>query len=118
MGDILPCGVESGARRKSTTMRQLSACFTFRLLLVGLFFATPGIAQNPPAPLRVAIVGLEHGHVEGFLGQLPQHHDVELVGIADEHSELIAKYAKKYSLPETLFFKSMRSEERRVGKEC
>jgi predicted dehydrogenase len=88
-------------------MRQLSACFAFRLLLVGLFFATPGIAQNPSAPLRVAIVGLEHGHVEGFLSQLPRHHDVELVGIADEHSELIAKYAKKYSLPETLFFKSM-----------
>ncbi len=76
---------------------------------MGLFVAVPGIAraQAPVAPLRVAIVGLEHGHVEGFLAQLPRHHDVELVGIADEHSELTAKYAKKYSLPETLFFKSM-----------
>ncbi len=90
-------------------MRQLSACFTCRLLLVGLLVAAPGIikAQEPHAPLRVAIVGLEHGHVEGFLAQFPQHHDVELVGIADEHSDLIAKYAKKYSLPDTLFFKSM-----------
>ncbi len=90
-------------------MRHLSACFTCRFLFMGLFVAAAGIAraQAPAAPLRVAIVGLEHGHVEGFLAQLPRHHDVELVGIADEHSELTAKYAKKYSLPETLFFKSM-----------
>ncbi len=78
-------------------------------MLMGLFVAASGVAkaQPSPAPLRVAIVGLEHGHVEGFLGQLPRHNNVELVGIADEHSDLIAKYAKKYSLPETLFFKSM-----------
>lgn len=79
------------------------------IVLMGLFVAASGVAkaQPSPAPLRVAIVGLEHGHVEGFLGQLPRHNNVELVGIADEHSDLIAKYAKKYSLPETLFFKSM-----------
>jgi predicted dehydrogenase len=45
--------------------------------------------------------------VEGFLASLPQHKDVELVGIAESDSALAAKYQKKYSLPETLFFKSM-----------
>ena len=76
---------------------------------MGLLVAAPTIiaAQTPPAPLRVAIVGLEHGHVEGFLAQFPRHPDVQLVGIADADSGLIAKYQKKYSLPETLFFKSM-----------
>jgi predicted dehydrogenase len=63
-------------------------------------------AQDQPHPLRVAIVGLEHGHVEGFLGALPSHHDVELVGIADADSSLIAKYQQKYHLDETLFYKS------------
>jgi glucose-fructose oxidoreductase len=58
-------------------------------------------------PLKVAIVGLEHGHVEGFLRSLPRHSDVQLVGIADEHPELLAKYRKEFNLPETLFFKSM-----------
>jgi predicted dehydrogenase len=85
-------------------------CFGMnRMLLMGLFIAVPGamVAQTQPAPVRVAIVGLAHGHVEGFLGALPQHHDVELVGIAESDSVLIAKYEKKYSLPETLFFKSM-----------
>jgi len=55
----------------------------------------------------VAVVGLEHGHVEGFLRSLPRHSDVQLVGIADEHPELLAKYSKEFNLPETLFFKSM-----------
>jgi predicted dehydrogenase len=59
------------------------------------------------APLRVAIVGLEHGHVEGFFGALSKHREVELVGIADADPELVAKYQKKYSLAESLFFKSM-----------
>jgi predicted dehydrogenase len=76
-------------------------------LLIGLPAATISQAQqNPAAPLRVAIVGLEHGHVEGFLSALPQHKDVELVGIADEDATLTAKYGKKYGLADTLFFKS------------
>lgn len=62
-------------------------------------------AQAPPAPLRVAIVGLSHGHVEGFLSQLKQHHEVVLVGVSEADPALVAKYRKKYSLPESLFFK-------------
>jgi predicted dehydrogenase len=77
-------------------------------LLPGLLLAAPvfSLAQSGPPKLRVAIVGLEHGHVEGFLGALPQHSDVQLVGIADSDPALFAKYQKKYSLPETLFYRS------------
>ncbi|MGB7548722.1 MAG: Gfo/Idh/MocA family oxidoreductase [Terracidiphilus sp.] len=80
-----------------------------RALGMGLLLTLPGVApaQAPPAPLRVAIVGLAHDHVEGLLGQLPRRHDVELVGIAEADPALIAKYEKKYALPGTLFFKSM-----------
>jgi predicted dehydrogenase len=52
-------------------------------------------------------VGLVHGHVEGFLSALPQHQDVELVGIADPDPALALKYEKKYSLAQSLFFTSM-----------
>jgi glucose-fructose oxidoreductase len=88
--------------------QSLNRHFTGRLLLV-LLVVLPGplLAQTQPAPLRVAVVGLEHGHVEGFLSALPKHTDVELVGIADADAALTSKYQKKYSLPETLFFKSM-----------
>jgi predicted dehydrogenase len=68
--------------------------------------ATCAFAQEQPHAVRVAIVGLAHDHVMGFLAQLPQHHEVELVGIAEADSNLIAKYQKKYDLAETLFFKS------------
>lgn len=62
-------------------------------------------AQTPASPLRVAIVGLVHDHVSGFLAQLPQHRDVELVGIAEPDPALQAKYQKKYALADSLFFK-------------
>jgi predicted dehydrogenase len=76
------------------------------MLLMGLLpLAGPLLAQPSPAPLRVAIVGLVHGHVEGFLADLPHHTDVELVGIADDDPALFAKYQKKYALPATLFYR-------------
>ena len=63
-------------------------------------------AQAQAQPLRVAIVGLEHGHVEGFLHALPQHSDVQLVGIADADSSLLDKYQQKYGLSKTILYKS------------
>ncbi len=90
--------------------------FSSKLLVAATLLASTCIltAQNQPHPLRVAIVGLEHGHVEGFLGALPSHHDVELVGIADADSSLIAKYQQKYHLDATLFYKSEASMIERV----
>jgi len=81
------------------------------MLLMGFLVALPGVAwsQAAAAPLRVGIVGLVHGHVEGFLGQLPQHHDVELVGIAEADPALVARYGKKYALPANLFYKDTAS---------
>jgi len=76
-------------------------------LFMTLLLALPCLNRAQPAPpLRVAIVGLAHGHVEGFLSALPQHKEAELVGIADSDPALFAKYQKKYSLPETLFYRS------------
>lgn len=81
---------------------------TFIAILVALIAAwmpTPAMAQPADHPLRVAIAGLVHDHVAGFLAQLPQHHDVELVGIAEPDAALQQKYAKKYNLDDKLFFK-------------
>ena len=104
--------IESGGRRKVKGMHRLQVGLSCRLrwmFAVGLFVMASlvGRAEIPSGPLRVAIVGLEHGHVEGFLSQLPKHPDVELVGIADADPTLWSKYGKKYSLADTLFYKSM-----------
>ena len=73
------------------------------VVMTALIPASP--AQEQP-PIRVAIVGLVHDHVAGFLAQLPQHHEVQLVGIAESNASLVAKYEKKNSLPHELFFPS------------
>jgi predicted dehydrogenase len=84
--------------------------FVFSVVLSAVGLATAqGVraAQSNGAPLRVAIVGLEHGHVEGFLRVLPTHREVELVGIADADPALWKKYGSMFSLSDTLFYKSM-----------
>ena len=76
-------------------------------LLMALLLCVPSVLppQAHAAPIRVAIVGLVHGHVEGFLADLPHHADIELVGIADSDPALFAKYQRKYALPATLFYR-------------
>ncbi len=98
-------GVAEMNRLRSRWMFCISRVLGCAVLLV------PGMvpAQGAGAPLRVAIVGLEHGHVEGFLGQLPQHPNVELVGIAEADPALVAKYEKKYALASGLFYKDAAS---------
>lgn len=95
-------------RGKQTFMRALSwqrlFGFMAMFLLAVLGFSIEARSQEPP--IKVAIVGLEHGHVEGFLTQLPKHADVQLVGIADADPTLWQKYGSKYSLSNTLFYKS------------
>jgi predicted dehydrogenase len=54
--------------------------------------------------IRVAVVGLVHGHVQGFLRSLPSHTNVELVGIAEPDAALRQKYAAQTKLPESIFF--------------
>ena len=82
--------------------------FLFITMFMVLMFAATSVDAQAQGvqPLKVAIVGLEHGHVEGFLSQLLKHRDVQLVGIADANTELWQKYGKKYSLADALFYKS------------
>jgi len=90
-------------------MRALSlrGSFVFFSMLMTTSFVQPAsIRAQDQQPLKVAIVGLEHGHVDGFLRQLPKHTDVQLVGIADADTLLWKEYENKFSLPEILFYKS------------
>lgn len=61
-------------------------------------------AQSAPAPLRVAVVGLVHGHVEGFLQHNLHRGDIQIVGISDPDPQLFARYAKQFSLDPRLYF--------------
>lgn len=71
--------------------------------MIALAGAHQATAQNNDH-IRVAIVGLVHGHVQGFLRALPSHTNVELVGISDPDASLRQKYQAQTKLPEAMFF--------------
>jgi glucose-fructose oxidoreductase len=78
----------------------LSACRRVLCLLI----ATLTAAAAAPAQTRVAIVGLVHDHVSGFLAQLPKHTEVQLVGVSDPDGALRQKFSEKYHLDPKIFF--------------
>jgi predicted dehydrogenase len=69
-------------------------------------------SSNPPArPLRLAVAGLAHGHVSGFLSTaLRRPQDVQLVGVWDPDSTLGARYASRQQngFPASLLFTDLR----------
>jgi glucose-fructose oxidoreductase len=73
--------------------------------VVGACFLLAG-AGRPGAepPIRVAIVGLVHGHVKGFLAALPGNQAATLVAIVEPQEALAKDYAAKYHLDAKLFY--------------
>jgi predicted dehydrogenase len=83
----------------------------FGVRTLALVFALPalfpGHAQEPAAssqPLRLAMAGLVHGHVSGFLRSAQGRSDVQIVGVYEADPALLKKYAARYSLPESALF--------------
>ena len=61
-------------------------------------------AQTSALPLRVAVVGLVHGHVEGFFLHNLHRTDIQIVGISDPSQALFARYAKQFNLDPKLYY--------------
>jgi predicted dehydrogenase len=74
----------------------------FAVAVLVCLLSAVALAQQPP--IRVAIFGLEHGHIAGFLKQFPNQHDVQLVGIVDTDSDLCHRYAERFHLDPSLFY--------------
>ena len=58
-------------------------------------------------PLRLAIAGLEHGHVSGFLDRAVRNAGVRIVGVYDSDPALTAKYARQYHLADQVIFNDL-----------
>ena len=84
----------------SLTLRAITAFCS--VLLMGTAAQAQGASGHPP--LRVAVVGLVHGHVGGFLPQLPQHPEIQLVGVEEPDTTLAAKYRDQFHLAPELFY--------------
>ena len=79
---------------------------TSALMTVALLASTgAGTAPQPtPQPLRLAIAGLVHGHVGGFLRGAQGRQDVQIVGVFDPDRALLEGYAKQYKIPDSVLF--------------
>ncbi|MGB8988653.1 MAG: Gfo/Idh/MocA family oxidoreductase [Candidatus Sulfotelmatobacter sp.] len=77
-----------------------------------LLFGLPHLqSQSKPAenrpPLRVGIVGLVHGHVQGFFERSLHDPAIEIVGIAEADQSLFARYSKQFGIDQNLLFPSL-----------
>jgi glucose-fructose oxidoreductase len=90
-------------------MRSFS--FLISLLLFIAYSAPAASCQDVPGqnrvPLRVAIVGLVHGHVQGFLEHSLHNPEIEIVGIAEPDRSLASQYATRYGFDPALLFSDL-----------
>src|SRR5579862_614465 len=96
--NLLPWRPYGGAAMKYLFLAILSA---------GLFTAFRTAAaqtSSSAAPLRVAIAGMVHGHVEGFLQRSLHRPDIQIVGFAETNTQVAARYAIQFSLDRSLLF--------------
>ncbi|HEY0161344.1 MAG TPA: Gfo/Idh/MocA family oxidoreductase [Edaphobacter sp.] len=84
-----------------------------RLVFAALLATTSLTRAQAPVPqdkpIRVVIVGLVHGHVLGFLRDLPKNPAAQLVGIVEPDTALSQKYAERYHLDPSLFSTDLES---------
>lgn len=70
-------------------------------------FILAGCLSVTAAPLRIGVVGLEHGHVAGFFSNNLKRSDIEILGIAEPDRALFDRYANQYHLDPALYFPSL-----------
>jgi predicted dehydrogenase len=81
------------------------------LLLAGLSWLaiTASGAESQKPPVRIAIIGASHDHINGFIPRLREHSEIELAGIVEPNHELAAACARRFELKMNLFFDSLES---------
>lgn len=76
---------------------------SFLLSCFLILFVTSAFSQTP---LRVAVAGLSHGHVDWIFNRIEKE-DIQLVGIYETNPELVARYAEKYHIDRDRFFSTL-----------
>jgi predicted dehydrogenase len=76
------------------------------LTVLVLSLGAAAFAQTPQSqpPLRVAIVGLVHGHVHGFFNQYRGSKDIQVVGLVEPEGSILATAARRYGFQASQIF--------------
>ncbi|MBZ5654886.1 MAG: Gfo/Idh/MocA family oxidoreductase [Acidobacteriia bacterium] len=87
-------------------MREFIGFTVLAAVIFGLPVRSPAESSAPSGvkPLCVAIVGLVHGHVAGFLGPALKRSDIQIVGIAEPDQLLAHRYASEFKLDPQLLY--------------
>jgi len=64
-------------------------------------------ANTQSRRLRVAIVGLVHGHVSGFFAQSLRRPDIQIVGIFEPDRQIFSRYQNQFQLDQALLFTNL-----------
>lgn len=75
---------------------------TVLVILLAHFLASRADATEDA--LRLAVIGLDHGHVEGVLWNASSRDDLQIVGIYDPNYALFVKFRDKYDLEPDMFY--------------
>jgi predicted dehydrogenase len=76
---------------------------SFTFLLAWALLAGPVLCAAESEPLRVAIAGLVHGHVDGFFSNSTHRPEIHIVGISDPDRSLFDRYEAKFGLDSALY---------------
>src|SRR6266852_5333867 len=89
-------------------------CLSIVIFALVLFSLIPDCqAQTQPdantksSRLRVAIVGLVHGHVSGFFAQSLHRPDIQIVGIFEPDRQIFSRYQSQFQLDQSLLFANL-----------
>ena len=63
-------------------------------------------SMKSTSPVRLGVAGMTHGHIDGLMRR-PAHGDVEIVGIAEANSAVVARYAELYRLNTDLIYSDL-----------
>ncbi len=78
------------------------------MLLAGFLFLTITMSSAQTSagsqPIKVAIAGMTHGHVEGFLKKYLHQPNIEVIAISEPDQQLAARYAAEFNLDKSLFY--------------
>ncbi|MEM9372646.1 MAG: Gfo/Idh/MocA family oxidoreductase [Planctomycetota bacterium] len=91
-----------------------SACMAACFVVWVVSWCSPSVAddaidRNSAEPLRLAVIGLVHGHVEGVLWAARDRNDIEIVGVFDPSRALFDKFGARYGLDPSIYFDDLDS---------
>ncbi len=93
--------------KESPTRRRILQSVTALAGLAALPSSRASRAQPAPlpsAPLRLAIVGLVHGHVRGHMNAMGKRTDIELVGVQEPDATLRERFGARHGIEASRLF--------------